>query len=187
MTNPYIECPVWENDRYCLRLVEDADADDLFLVYSDRNAWPIFNSDNCTSDFRYTERQQMAETIAFWREEYRKQYYVRWAVTDKAAGHAIGTIELFNRQAQDFFTNCGLLRLDLRSDYETAAVIAEILGLLLPDAFTLFHCRMIAVKVPGMAAERKKAVEKLGFVPTEEVLTGSHTGKTYGEYFILMK
>ena len=99
MTNPYIECPVWENDRYCLRLVEDADADDLFLVYSDRNAWPIFNSDNCTSDFRYTKRQQMEETIAFWQDEYKKQYYVRWTVVDKTTGQAVGTVELFNLQA----------------------------------------------------------------------------------------
>ena len=30
---------------------------------------------------------------------------------------AMGTIELFNRKAKDYFNNCGLLRLDLRSDY----------------------------------------------------------------------
>ncbi|MBQ3591822.1 MAG: GNAT family N-acetyltransferase [Clostridia bacterium] len=186
MTNPYIQCPVFENNRFRLRFVENGDTDDLFLVYSDKKAWPIFNSDNCTSDFRYTKRQQMEETIAYWREEYQKQYYVRWAVVDNTSGQAVGTVELFNRQAEDFFTDCGLLRLDLRSDYETAPVITEILNLLLPDAFEMFHCRMLATKIPADAAERKKAVEMLGFAPTEEVLVGGHDGKTYGEYHILL-
>ncbi|MBQ8402553.1 MAG: N-acetyltransferase, partial [Clostridia bacterium] len=161
-------------------------AADLLLVYSDEKAQPIFNSDNCINDFRYTTPEQMAETIAFWQDEYKKQYYVRWTIFDKTIRQAIGTIELFNRQADDFFTDCGLLRMYLRSDYEYADTIAEILSLLLPSAFDLFSCRMIAIKVPEIAAERKKAVEKLRFVPTEEKLIGGHDGKPYGEYCILL-
>ena len=186
MLNPYAQCPVFENNRFRLRFVETNDIDDLFLVYSDEKAWPIFNSDNCTSDFRYTKRQQMEETIAFWQDEYKKQYYVRWTVVDKTTGQAVGTVELFNRQAEDFFTDCGLLRLDLRSDYETSAVITEILKLLLPDTFEMFHCRMMATKIPAAALERRTAAEALGFMATEEVLVGGHDGKAYGEYYILL-
>ena len=127
----------------------------------------------------------MKQTIAFWQEEYRKGYYVRWTVWDKNTRHGIGTIELFNRQANDYFTDCGLLRLDLRSDYEYADRITEILSVILPQAFDLFGCRMIATKVPKFAAERKNAVEKMGFALSEEVLVGSHNGKIYTDYYVL--
>ena len=123
--------------------------------------------------------------IDFWLDEYRKKYYVRWTILDKSTCQAIGTIELFNRQAEDYFTDCGLLRLDLRSDYETSDRIIKILSLLLPQAFHLFGCRMIATKVPGSAAERKNAVESLGFAYSEEVLIGSHNGTVYGDYYVL--
>ena len=102
----------------------------------------------------------MRKTIEFWQQEYQKKYYVRWTILDKNVHHAIGTIELFNRKADNYFNNCGLLRLDLRSDYERLDKILEILSIILLPAFDLFDCQMIATKVPAFAAERKIAVEK---------------------------
>ena len=78
----------------------------------------LINSDNCENGFYYTSIEEMKDTIAFWKREYQSRYYVRWAIIDKNANCAIGTIELFNRKANDYFNDCGLLRLDLRSDYE---------------------------------------------------------------------
>lgn len=46
---------------------------------------------------------------------------------------------------------------------------------------------MIATKVPVFAAERKAAVEKSGFVLSEEKLIGGHDGKSYSDYYILQK
>lgn len=107
--------------------------------------------------------------------------------TRSTGNTAIGTIELFNREAEDYFTSCALLRLDLRSDYERADSIYEILSLIVPQTYEMFGSRMAATKVPPFAAERKAAVEKLGFTLSEEVLTGSDDGKEYKDYYVLSK
>ncbi|MDE7359543.1 MAG: N-acetyltransferase, partial [Lachnospiraceae bacterium] len=94
--------------------------------------------------------------------------------------------ELFNRQHGDYFNDCGLLRLDLQSDHEKAADIHEILSLIVPPAYDMFHCQMIATKVIPAAAQRKEAVEKLGFTATTEALVG-HDGTRYTDYYVKMR
>ncbi len=188
MIDPYEKCPVLENENYLLRLTETADAADLLLVYSDEKAVPFFNSDNCNGDdFHYTTLERMQDAIAFWQSAYQVKGFVRWTVVDKHSSHAIGTIELFNRKAEDFFNDCGLLRLDLKSDYEQEGHIYEILSLIVPPAYDLFGCRMIASKIPPYAAERRRAAEKAGFILSEEKLIGGHDGRQYGDYYILQK
>ncbi|MDE6387909.1 MAG: GNAT family N-acetyltransferase [Lachnospiraceae bacterium] len=186
MANPYEKCPVFENENYLLRLIEPTDTEDLLLVYSDEKAVPFFNSDNCDGDdFHYTTLERMQSAVEFWQQAYAEKWFVRWAIIDKKSNHAIGTIELFNRQADDYFNDCGLLRLDLRSDYEQIEIIHEILSLIIPATYELFDCRMIATKVPPFATERISAVEKLGFVLSEETLIGGNTGKEYNHYYVL--
>ena len=53
--NIYENCPVLENEKFILRLTEQKDCDDLLKVYSDKNALPFFNSDNCDGDNFYYE------------------------------------------------------------------------------------------------------------------------------------
>lgn len=185
--NPYEKCPTYENENYLLRLVEDKDVSDLFLVYSDEKAVPFFNSDNCNGDdFHYTTMERMQKQIGFWLWEYQGKVYVRWSIIDKSIRQAIGTIELFHRDSkQDYFDNCGLLRLDLRSDYEREDRIHEILSLIINPAFSLFECKMIATKVPPFASERKAAMTGLGFAATEEKLIGNYD--QYGDYWVLQK
>lgn len=188
MTNPYETCPIFENENYCLKFVDASDAEDLLRVYSDEKAVPFFNSDNCNGDdFYYTSLERMQEAIAFWQREYEKRYYVRWSIFDKNAHCAVGTIELFHRKAEDFFNACGLLRLDLRSDYEQEAAIFEILSLIIPQAFALFECEMLATKVPPFATERMAALARFGFAATPEKLIGGHDKRAYGDYSILQK
>lgn len=182
----YETCPEFSSEHYLLRQTTMADRDDLLKVYSDTAAVPIFNSDNCTGDFYMTTPEDMENCIRFWLGEYALRYYVRWSIIDRASGCAIGTIELFHRTADDFFNHVGLLRLDLRSDYETEAAITEILSLLLPPAFGLFSCDTMATKIPACAQVRKNALCGLGFQDTPELLYG-HDGRAYGDYYILKK
>lgn len=185
MLNPYEKCPVNESDNYLLRLIESADAADLLAVYSDENAVPYFNSDNCDGDdFHYVSMERMQSAVEFWQRAYQEGWFVRWTIIQKAEQLAVGTIELFHRTAEDYFSDCGLLRLDLRSDYEKEACIYEILSLITPPAFELFHCRMVATKIPSFASERKKAAEKAGYVFSEEILKGSNDQKVYTDYYI---
>ncbi len=188
MLNPYENCPVFENENFCLRLIDTADAQDLFLVYSDEKAVPYFNSDNCNGDtFHYTLLEHMQGAIAAWQQEYSNHGFVRWTILDKKAQRAVGTIELFCRKADDYFNDCAILRLDLRSDYEQASAIYEILSLIVPQTYELFACQMIATKVKPFAAERKTAVEKLGFAASDEILIGGHDKKHYTDYYVLHK
>jgi len=187
MADVYDHCPVMEHGRYLFRLVESKDCADLFKVYSDEKAVPLFNSDNCHGDdFHYTTIERMKQAIDFWLFSYEKRYFVRWSILDKRSGEAIGTIELFNRRAKDYFTDCGILRLDLRSDYEVQREIVSMLEWMLEPAYEWFACGMIATKAVPAAKERIAALEKLGFVYTKERLIG-HDGTEYEDYFVRMK
>lgn len=145
--NVYENCPMFENEKYRLRLVNETDTEDLLKVYSDLRAVPFFNGDNCNGDdFHYTTYERMEQAVDFWKQSYEGGWFVRWSVVDKAKDEAVGTIEEFRRDAEDYFTDCGLLRLDLRSDYEKTQEIASILSLIVPASFELFGCDKVATK-----------------------------------------
>ena len=180
----YKKIPAMENDRYLLRSIFAEDADDLLKVYSDEKSVPLFNSDNCHGDdFHYTTIERMNQAIEFWNMSYKNKYFVRWTIVKKETDEIIGTVELFHRDAEDYFTDCGLLRFDLRSDFEKADVIESIVSLILKDAFELFNCSMIATKAIPIAAERIRGLLKLGFDSSKEKLIG-HDGSEYGDYFV---
>lgn len=79
----YEQIPVMESDKFLLREIEDADTEGLLKVYSDKDAVPLFNSDNCVNGFYYASIEEMKGTIAFWKREYQSKYYVLWAIMEK--------------------------------------------------------------------------------------------------------
>ncbi|MBD5426355.1 MAG: GNAT family N-acetyltransferase [Treponema sp.] len=185
--NIYTACPSFESDRYLLHPVQDNDAEALLLVYSDEKAVPLFNSDNCHGDdFHYMDLDRMRKAIDFWKQSYQNGQFVRWTLVDKTAGTAIGTVEGFRREAQDYFTDCALLRLDLRSDYETSQAIVQIFSLIAEPSFELFGCGKVAIKAIPAAQERIAAIGQLGFSASPEKLVG-HDGTLYGDYFVLLR
>ena len=161
MKDVYEFCPMFENQKYVLRLVEEKDLKDLHKVYSDKNAVPFFNGDNCHGDdFFYETIERMKQAIDFWSFSYKNRYFVRWTIFDKSVGHAVGTIELFHRDSQkDYFNNCGLLRLDLRSDYEKSAEIENILSLIISK---LLICLLVtkSLQNAGKMQQKEKSLWK---------------------------
>ncbi len=185
--NVYKECPVFENDRYLLRLVNMSDVKNLLKVYSDKNAVCFFNSDNCGGDdFYYTTEERMSEAVEYWIWEYSRKGFVRWSVIDKVTNEAIGTIELFHRKAKDYFNKCGLLRLDLRSDYESEETIIGVLEMIIRPTYRMFNCRMIATKAIPSAKNRVSALQTIGFNLSDAVLVG-HDGTQYKDYYVYKK
>lgn len=179
----YSRCPELSNGRYLLRQVCTEDCEDLLKVYSDRKAVPLFNSDNCRGDdFHYISLERMAEAIRFWLFSYKERYFVRWTIVDCQSQEAIGTIELFNRNP-DEKESVGLLRLDLRSDYENTHEIKSILSLIVEQAYDLFGCTSLWTKAVPQAVSRRIALASAGFLPAEGPLIGDD-GTAYGDYWV---
>jgi hypothetical protein len=156
-----------EGENYLVRKLEVRDTSDLLSVYSDEKSVPLFNSDNCNGDdFHYTSLERMQHAVEFWLWSYTNKYFVRFSIIDKRIQKVIGTIELFHRDSKDYFNRCGLLRLDLKSDYD------------------LFDCDMVATKIPTFAGERKAAAVQNGFFATDKALVGGDDGKVYTNYYV---
>lgn len=185
--NVYKNCPSFESEQFLLRLTNQGDVSDLLKVYSDLKSVPLFNGDNCHGDdFYYTTEERMRSAVDFWVEAYQKGWFVRWSIIDKITNEVVGTIEEFHRDADDAFTNCGLLRLDLRSDYERADAIKSILSLIVKPSFDIFGCDMVATKALPIATERRKALTALCFNESNSPLVG-FDGTQYFHYFVLNK
>ena len=182
--NVYQECPVLESKRFLLSFVKKEDCRDLLKVYSDPQAAPLFNSDNCHGDdFHYQTEEQMMQAIEFWLFSYHNRYFVRWSIIDKTVGEAVGTVELFQRDALDGNDHTALLRLDLRSDYEQPNILEELLRLLHKPACELFESGSVTTKAAAAAEVRRKTLCKCGYQESKHLLTG-HDGTQYSDYFV---
>lgn len=187
--NIYEECPVLENDTYLVRLIQQDDSEDLMEVYSDKFALPFFNSDNCHgSNFYCSKMEDMQNTIKYWLIEYHENRgFVRFSIVDKKSGKAVGTIEMFKRKSDDFYNDCGILRLDLRSDCEKSEVLADILSLITVPFYEWFECNIIATKAAVYAVDRIDALKKSGFEKSTEPLIGWEKDMMYYDYWIIQK
>lgn len=183
----YDNCPVWKNDCFLLELISFAHCSDLLKVYSDVRAVPLFNSDNCGGDtFYYASFEKMAEAINYWLWEYSRKGFVRMSVIDSSSQKCVGTVEMFVRYSDDYFNNTLLLRVDLRSDYETQSYICSLISLIVDNCFDYFDCKSISTKAIPEASERITALMKCGFLHSSEILYG-HDGTHYSDYYIYFK
>ena len=183
--NIYETCPMLENERFLLRSVKDEDCDDLLKVYSDKNSLPFFNSDNCDGDnFYYATKERMTEALGFWKLSYENGWFARLSIVDKAVSEVIGTVELCLRVSEDEFDHMGILRVDVRSDYEKADVLYSIVTLTAPRLPELLGCNGIITKAPIYAVERIEALQKAGFTKSEHFLIGK-AGYTYDGYWAI--
>ncbi len=182
------KCPVLENEKYMVRLIETGDAEDLMQVYSDKLALPFFNSDNCHgSNFYCSKREDMDNTIIYWLKEYHEyRGFVRFSVVDKKTGQAVGTIEMFKRSSEDSYDGCGLLRLDVRRDCEETEVLYRILSLVTVPFYDWFDCSKIATKAAVYAVDRIEALKKAGYTKSEEPVI-SPQGISYYDYWVIQK
>ena len=179
----YRRCPTLESEKFIFRLVQDEDCDDLLKVYSDKNALPFFNSDNCNGDnFYYATKNRMSEAIDFWKTAYDNRWFARLSIVDKSASSVIGTVELCLRVSEDRFNHMGILRVDVRSDYEREDSLYDIFSFITPKLEEMPGCRGVLTKAPIYAVERINAIQKAGFRKSGHLLIGSN-GYAYDGYW----
>ena len=181
--NIYSTCPTFESERLTVRLLQDEDCDDLLKVYSDKNALPFFNSDNCNGDnFYYATKERMSEAMSFWKTAYENGWFARLSIIDKSASSVIGTVELCLRVSEDAFNHMGILRVDVGSDYEREDFLYELFSLITPALEELLECKGVLTKAPIYAIDRISALQKAGFTKSEHMLIGGN-GYAYDGYW----
>ena len=126
----------------------------------------------------------MSEALEFWHMSYENGWFVRLSIVDKAASGVIGTIELCLRVSEDKFNHMGILRVDVRSDYEQEDVLYDIFSLITPKLEELLGCNGVITKAPIYAVERIKAIQKAGFMKSQQLLIGK-TGYAYDGYWVI--
>lgn len=183
--NIYEKCPVLESEKFIVRLFQEEDCDDLLKVYSDKNALPFFNNDNCDGDnFYYATKERMKKAIDFWNMSYENGWFARLSIVDKAVSNVIGTVELCLRVSEDEFNGMGILRVDVKSDYEQQDMLYDIFSLITPEIEGMLGCKGVITKAPIYAIERIKAIQKAGFTKSDHLLTGKN-GYAYDGYWIV--
>ena len=182
MKDIYEDCPVYIKKLITLRQTKMEDAKELLKCYSDEKAIPFFNSDNCHGDkFHYKTIERMKEAINFWKFSYRNKYFVRWTIILNDTKEKIGTVEMFHRNADDEFNHYGVLRIDLKSDYETQGVIDEVLEIVNENFYEVFKVDAILTKAIPDATERIISLVKNGYQPLNRKLM------IYDDYFVIFE
>jgi RimJ/RimL family protein N-acetyltransferase len=166
--NPFDECPVYETEHFICALVSPDDAEDLFAVYTDPVTLSHTNNDNCSGEWRLKSPDEIKNA---WQEDYKQRQFVRWSVKDKTLNKAIGTIEIAPIPwGRWFFSDVppiGILRLDLRSDYENKAAFTEIYALMGSELASDFAVKQVITKAPPDEPDRIAALTANGFTPYE--------------------
>lgn len=176
--NVYEQCPTYKKDLITLRQTNKEDLEELLKCYSDEKAVTLFNSDNCHGDdFHYTTIERMGKAIDFWEFSYINKYFIRWTIILNSTNEKIGTIEMFNREAEDEFNHYGILRIDLQSKYEIKPIIEEILAVANEFFYEAFHVKAILTKAIPVAKERVAALSGAGFKAVNRKVM------TYDDYY----
>ena len=169
MMNVFSVCPEYETAHFKIRKLKVEDADELFLCYSDPEAARFFNGDCCGDDFYYTDKDRFQECVEYWLSRYEAQDFVRWSIQDKEKKSLIGTVELCPslKYAVDG-KMMGILRIDLKSEYEKQAVLEELVDILMVHIYEDFQVASVIMKIQKEAEERQKLIKKYQFISAKE-------------------
>lgn len=86
--------------------------------------------------------------------------------------------------SEDEFNNMGILRVDVRSDYEQEEALYNIFSLITPQMNEMLGCKGVLTKAPIYAVERIKAIQKVGFTKSKHFLIGKN-GYAYDGYWTI--
>lgn len=142
----------YETEHFVLRQVAKEDAPGLMKCYGDPAAVALMNDDNCFRGFYCPALEDLETYISIWQSE----DYARPVVLDKSTGEAVGTLEIFGGET-------GVLRVDLRADYEREDVLRELYQLAVGAFMRDYPMGAMVTKAPPAAGARRRVLAELGF------------------------
>ena len=162
-------CPEYVTGHFKIRKLEAGDAEELFSCYSDSEAARFFNGDCCGDDFYYTDKDKFRKCVEYWLSRYEARDFVRWSVLDRKTGLLIGTMEVCPslKYAVDG-KMMGILRIDLKSEYEQWSILKELMDVLVCHIYEDFEIDSIIMKIQKDAGERQKLIKGYQFVAAKE-------------------
>lgn len=172
MTDPYVTCPTFTTEHFTIRLIRQEDSSDLFECYHDRQAVSFMNDDNCDFGFYVETPEAMAETVKYWIQFYKERAFIRFAIVDTKTQQAVGTIEGFHGTE-------GVLRVDIRSAYETKPYLQEIVAVAVANFKELFGNEYLVIKAVKEATERRSALLEGGWEYIDIF-------RTYSDYYKML-
>lgn len=162
-------CPEYETEHFKIRKLGAGDAEGLFPCYSDPEAARYFNGDCCGDDFYYTDKEKFRECVEYWLSRYEARDFVRWSVLDKETGLLIGTLEICPSLKYTVDgRKMGILRIDLKSEYERWPVLKELMDVLICHIYEDLEVASIIMKIQKDAGERQKLIKEYQFVDAKE-------------------
>ncbi|MCL1964823.1 MAG: DUF3795 domain-containing protein [Firmicutes bacterium] len=156
--DPYDRCPVYESERFLLRLVSVDDAEDLLACYKNPTISVQGNAENCEYGYGAQSLGAMRDCIRRWLEEYENRCFIRFSILDKQKNKAAGTVEIFG----GWHGRPSVLRIDTASPYENEEALWELLKI--SDSFFRdIKCGEIVSKGVPEAVCRINALTKNGY------------------------
>jgi len=174
--NPFVKCPTYETDNFLVTQIKMEDAEDLFEVYSDITTRQHMNNDNCGGEWPCHSLEIVQQGIESWLQEYDDQYYIRWTITQKDNMKSIGTIELAPAPGitRFFDGTCttGILRVDIKSEYEKEEIFSEIYEMTNTEMIEVFGIEKIITKGSPKEFERIKGLDNSRYkrLPDNELI-----------------
>lgn len=156
MRDPYVECPVFTTDSFTIRLVAKEDVAGLYQCYHNPTAVKFMNDDNCDFGFYVETMEQMAETIGYWIDFYKKRAFIRFSIVTSTTDEIVGTIEGFGGET-------GVLRVDICEEYEKQRYLSEIFNFAKDYFGELFQNDVLVTKAIEDAKERRAALTDCGW------------------------
>ncbi|WP_134683055.1 GNAT family N-acetyltransferase [Brevibacillus migulae] len=157
MSSSLKQFPILETNRLVLREMTEQDASDLYAYYSDREVSKHLDW------FGPESEEHAKKLIAYWREQYQEDTFMRFGIVRKGENKIIGTIPINPVRGPFRWKLPVVLGYDLSRDYWNQGIMTEALEAVIAYIFeTLGNHRITAEVIPDNAASLK-VLEKLGF------------------------
>lgn len=161
--SPFIYCPRLKNNRIRIRQLRLDDADKLLSCYQQQGKAPTyFNLDFSNETIPCQNKEQVKNLLKFYLSQSKSKKSVYWTVIDLFNNNSIGVISITPLEKNEDYKNVGLLRMDIKSEYETKEIISAILNMT-EQLYELFDLNTIISKAWLTSRHRINAMLENGF------------------------